>query len=325
MKRTLLCAAILIIAAPALASQEILPISGMGYLSYDVASGKVIPEPGLRGFGPTIWAATQMSGYFAGMELGELILDWGDIEGPEGIGGIGFTEYTNSQADDGDAWAYIMIYANENGWNSTGRIALAGFLIENIPTSTHPPNEYWGYIWEVKTETPFILDGEDLDLDGLVDFGYAQWFVWPTPDALMGPSAAGDPNCDPPTSPGIEDAADFFIDPNLFTDPNLIEGYNGTYFFAGDPFFQFYFELFAPACQNAGESGNYCSADIDGSFDCVVGLRDLAQLLSNYGTLWGATLLDGDIEPYGPWFPGDGDVDVADLAELLSQYGDDCN
>ena len=33
------------------------------------------------------------------------------------------------------------------------------------------------------------------------------------------------------------------------------------------------------------------------------------------------TRWDGDIEPPG----GDGDVDLADLAELLSQYGDNCN
>ena len=325
MKRTLLWAAIGVIAPLALAGPEILPISGMGYLSYDVATGKVTPQAGGQRFGYSLWAATQNFNYFWGAYESEMGLDWGDIAGPVGIGGFGFTELTNSQAEDGDAWVFIMIYGEENGWNSTGRIALAGFLIENIPTSTHPPDEYWGYIWEIESEPPFIIDGSDLDLDGLVDFGYAQWFVWPTPGSLMGPGIAGDPNCVPPRCPGIESAFDLFIDPNLFTDPNLTGGsFFGTYWFGDCPFFQFYFELFAPACPNGGASGRYCSADIDGGFDCTVSLADLSQLLSNYGCTTGCTRMMGDVDPYDPFGPGDGDVDLADLSELLSQYGDDC-
>jgi hypothetical protein len=99
----------------------------------------------------------------------------------------------------------------------------------------------------------------------------------------------------------------------------------GTYSFGGDPFAQFYMELFAPGCPNRGDSGQYCEADIDGTFDCVVSLSDLAQLLANYGCTTGCTRMMGDVNPYDRWFPGDGDVDIADLAELLGQYGDDCN
>ncbi|MBU0617338.1 MAG: NF038122 family metalloprotease [Planctomycetes bacterium] len=74
-------------------------------------------------------------------------------------------------------------------------------------------------------------------------------------------------------------------------------------------------------CPNPGASGNYCTADIDGSGDCVVDLADLALLLSNYGITSGATPDQGDIDPPG----GDGNVDLGDLAALLSQYGEDCN
>jgi hypothetical protein len=52
--------------------------------------------------------------------------------------------------------------------------------------------------------------------------------------------------------------------------------------------------------------------DLDGDGD--VDLADLAQLLAHYGTTSGATYEDGDID-------GDGDVDLADLAELLAHYG----
>ena len=52
--------------------------------------------------------------------------------------------------------------------------------------------------------------------------------------------------------------------------------------------------------------------DLDHDGD--VDLADLAQLLSNYGTTSGATYDMGDLD-------GDGDVDLADLATLLGQYG----
>jgi hypothetical protein len=52
-------------------------------------------------------------------------------------------------------------------------------------------------------------------------------------------------------------------------------------------------------------------------------LADLNKLLQNYGTTTGATQETGDLEPAPP--NGDGDVDLADLQEMLSQYGDDCN
>jgi len=52
--------------------------------------------------------------------------------------------------------------------------------------------------------------------------------------------------------------------------------------------------------------------DLDG--DCDVDLADLAILLANYGA---AEPEDGDID-------GDGDVDLADLATLLAHYGEVC-
>lgn len=52
--------------------------------------------------------------------------------------------------------------------------------------------------------------------------------------------------------------------------------------------------------------------DLDGDGD--VDLADLAQLLAHYGTTSGAAYEDGDLD-------GDGDVDLADLAALLGNYG----
>ena len=59
----------------------------------------------------------------------------------------------------------------------------------------------------------------------------------------------------------------------------------------------------------------FCFGDLDGDSD--IDLADLAQLLANYGTTSGASYEDGDLD-------GDGDVDLSDLAGLLAVYGTSC-
>jgi hypothetical protein len=319
---------------PLFADVEILPIDGVDCLNYDIKTGKVTPAGPTTRYGAPLWSCGwEYVNYFWGAEpfRGEAGLDWGDIDGPAIVGGIGFTEFTNSQAADGDLYAIIAIYAEENGWDSAGRVLAAAYVVNNIPGSEHPPNEYWGFIWGVDLGTSFVLDGSDLDADGLVDWGYFQFFSGRTPGCLHGPAICGliDPNNMPPEAPGVEWPFDLFINPSWNSDPGDFDGNNieaafvGTYWFDWAPI-QFYFMLHAPQCPNRGDAGRYCHADIDGSFDCIVGLTDLAVLLSNYGLTTGAHWRDGDVDPYDPYFPGDGDVDLADLAELLMQYGDDC-
>jgi hypothetical protein len=58
-----------------------------------------------------------------------------------------------------------------------------------------------------------------------------------------------------------------------------------------------------------------CFADLDRDWD--IDLADLATLLANYGTTSGMTYWDGDLE-------FDGDVDLADLLALLAVYGTTC-
>ena len=58
-----------------------------------------------------------------------------------------------------------------------------------------------------------------------------------------------------------------------------------------------------------------CPGDLDGDLD--VDLTDLAVMLTNFGTSSGALPSDGDLD-------GDGDVDLADLALQLSNFGNVC-
>ncbi len=58
-----------------------------------------------------------------------------------------------------------------------------------------------------------------------------------------------------------------------------------------------------------------CAGDLDG--DGFVGLGDLSQLLTHFGTASGATAEQGDLD-------GDGDVDLGDLSALLEAFGLPC-
>ncbi len=60
---------------------------------------------------------------------------------------------------------------------------------------------------------------------------------------------------------------------------------------------------------------DFCPGDING--DNSVDLADLSDLLTNYGAPSGAVLSHGDID-------GDGDVDLADLSALLTYFGIQC-
>jgi len=253
-----------------------------------------------------------------GTGQGVLGLDWGDVA-DNTIGGYAFA-YATDLLLPTRIECINTFYADDNGFNTGTRTALASFLITQLPTAD-PNGAFNTWIITIDLETAgfsFLLSGDDLDADGLADFSYTFWFPGAEGTAT-GPVIAGDPNL-ANQGAGMEDVYDVFgsepNDPNNFT-------YIGPYWFGGDPFAQFYMELFDEAnegdCANPGASGNFCTADIDGSGDCIVNLADLAVLLGNYGVTSGATHDQGDIEG------NDGDVDLADLATMLGQYNDDCN
>jgi hypothetical protein len=337
MKRLVIVAAICVMAAPAIASPDLLPYSGIaGTYNYDLATGEQTPVSGERVLGPHIWGPTSPSGWFAGdMGVTHVWLDWGDL-GNLGytVGGFGWGYATN--ANQGSVDLILCFYGDDNGWNTPGRDLIAAFSFTGLNGTITPADRtlFWGWRYRAELVTSFVMSSNDLDGDGLGDFSYTYWFDHPgleSPEAgpIVGPLIAGDPNVD--NAPGMEDAFDIFNEPNYvpmpgYIDPNLTN-YQGSYWYGGppNPYAQFYMELFAAGCPNRGDSGRYCEADIDGSLDCVISLSDLAQLLGNYGCTTGCTKMMGDVDPYDRWFPGDGVIGLGDLAELLGQYGDNCN
>jgi len=332
MRSFLIVAAICVIAAPAFAGSDLLPVKGIaGARMYDMATGEQTPMSGqTRDLGPLIWATETSTGYFWGGQAStEIALDWGDIAAGAAVGGIGWSYATNSDSVD----ALVGFYQSDNGFNTQPKDYIVAFNFTGLNGTVTPNNRllFWGWLYAAELFTPFVINGADLDADGLGDFSYTYWFdpAALTPvGTIVGPRMVGDPNLDP-LATGIEDVFDVYNDPNYipapgYIDPNLTH-YVGTFWFGGPPVYaQFFMELYAPGCPNAGDSGKYCEADI-ANFNCMVDLADLARLLGNYGCTAGCTKLMGDIFPYDPFFPGDGVINLQDLSEMLTQYGDDCN
>lgn len=287
------------------------------YATYDLLTGKLTPTSGPERFGESIWAATEyaecFAGFFGTMQNPWMVLDWGDIYDGQPIGGFSFAYGTHIMLPD-TVNATIDFYGDENGWNSAGRNVLISFMLPDLP-GAGPTFCTWIVTLDLDAAgADFIIAGNDLDADGLADFGYSYWFPG-AEGTTTGPLISGLVNQRPS---GAESAFDSFT-------PGA-EGweYVGTWWFGCGVDEQLYMELYdsKEPCPNPGASGQYCRADIVGN-DCVVGLEDLARLLAAFNTCPGDAGYDGTANlvqdrPHNC-------IDLADLAYLLSQYGDDCN
>ena len=347
MKRLLIVAAICAIVAPTFASPGIMPvknIKGYSTIGYSPATGKTYPASEINPRWGRVMYWTIDRYYFAQYDntVGELarfnVLDWGDLGVPGtgfSIGGLYVLVLGNQVAPLPGGQLQMTWIAEENGHNTTTRIPWARLNLINMPGFPYSPPG-WGSGWRFAidfqydgasppTGIPYwqwTLDGNDLDADGLIDFGYSYWFVQMpagTTDAgvTFGPYFLGT------GTGGAEDVMDLFGDPNYLT-------YYGTYWFNGPPAFaQFNQRLYAWTCPNAGTTPpgklNWCWTDIyppGPNADCIVNISDLGQLLPNYNQPGTYTYFQGDVYPM---YFGDGLVDISDLGEMLSQYLDNCN
>ena len=281
---------------------------------------------GLRG-PVACWSSARLSGHFRPSNLNQVVLDWGDLPADCAT----FDAFTLGYAGDpvaGAADLDVVFYESDDGFNSPTRAPRAVFRLRDLPLG---PQTETGWIVTVALDAPLSLGAAgDVDGDGLGDFSYSYHFRSATPGVDIGPLVAGDPN----VAPGAEDAYDLYVrDPNHPPGPNdvLLAGVNTLYEgsfqlgFPNGPYAQLLMELRAADPQGAGCPLPGCErADIDPALggDCDVDLTDLAVLLSNFGVAAGATRWQGDIDPA----PGgvDGDVDLVDLAVMLSAFGATC-
>lgn len=317
--------------APADLRDPLVRPSSIGYKHgvYNFATGKVEPMGGVADrLDPIIWQSQDTTGYYLRLdncgrpgENTELALDWGDMLRAHVTGcQIGYA--TNAPTDPnaiGLLWAFGD---NSNGFGDNEPAFVAGFYWHLPGVSAGYPYQFIGWMVTFDfTNYPqfqFDLGDEDLDGDGLADFGYCYTILDYGRSTRTGPLVS-EPN-DPLAGPGAEDAFDLYVqDPNhLCANPDAPFFLDGTYSFGGppNPFAQLHMVLYGNAEFDCPDPG--CEAgDLDS--DCVVGLADLSDLLDAFGCDNGDACYD----------PGDdidgGGIGTSDLSALLTQYGNNCN
>jgi hypothetical protein len=291
------------------------------HVAIDLRTGARAPLHGaLRGLEPC-WDSSQNAFYFTSRDRDEVLLDWGDLAADcaQRINAVTISYGTIDMPEDVEL--DIVFYENDDGFNSTGRDLNSVLRLSGLPHAT-TPGAYVAWVVTLELAAPIDLSGAgDLDGDHLGDFSYTFHFRnAPLNDqGFVGPVIAGDPN----VATGAEDSLDIYrLEPNDPAGPDdvLLPGVNITYY--GTFWFRVPFGQFYMVLQQGDPNTPFaCLGDIEPpGGDCDVDLSDLAILLSNFGVTSGATRDNGDIQPDA----GDGDVDLGDLSLILAEFGQAC-
>ena len=355
------CSGIIIcalLAAPLCADGQLRSARGpIDYLHYNYDTGQIstTTTPRTRNM-HTVWDARAHASYYLIASNAEILLDWGDISDGTQIASFTFaygTTSTQAAGAQGPIDIDVVFYNQDNGFNSTSRSVVTALRLLDLPGVVPSDPNSPGQSASIKVVTvdlgamPFMLSGPDLDnppgsgtgnndpnvnayiacVDtiGLSDFGYSFHFR-SVGDGSTGPVVVqpGEPNLPQCPAMGAMNAYDAFeADPNNPpADPNAIAvagqgwAYQGSFDVADRAFSQWYLTLQTDGPSNCPIAG--CElADIEPiGGDCDVDLADLALMLGEFGTA-SCTGCAADLD-------GDGDVDLTDLAAMLSAFGNLC-
>jgi hypothetical protein len=273
-----------------------------------------------------------------------ITMNWGDIPLGSSVTGMSFSTTADRAANldgDGDGTAdsiadidtIIVLFDQENGFSSTGRVAVFGLRINDVPApATSPAPLFASFIFTVDFDTDLVgspisvddLGTVDLDSDGLGDFGWGQFYLTSVGGVDAGITSGpnldrfgqafaepvGYPSPVAPQAQGVEDAFDIQdLDAN-FDIQSLATG-AGTYFFGGytcpltattgNPLSAFQFSLFTGA-------SDPCLA-IDFTGDGTIDSGDLAAFIGGFIAQNVAFDLTND-----------GQVDSGDLAAFITLF-----
>jgi hypothetical protein len=305
-----------------------------GYVYVNAATGEVVKTTGASRFTELYWQNDDIAGscnFFYGQDrptrdtvatgrvkFGSMVVDWGDVAGGSFTDGYDVAYASNIGCDTlGSGVAgfnmvnvFLDDYDGEIDPGGAGATALIGFILEGIAGGdcTLGTALFAGWIYTVDLEgsgNEFTLDGQNLDSDGLHDFGIGYTFEQgqAEPKGIVGPflvrpfslGGLGD-------ATGVVDAIDWFNQPD-FTD------YVGAFWFGGgdcaipQPYASFLLNLYGTEGGGGG-----CDA-IDYNEDGIIDFGDYLEFLNRF-----------DAQDPSADLNGDSIIDFGDYLEFLNLF-----
>jgi hypothetical protein len=212
------------------------------YYYYNLATHEAAPAGGIAYDPEVAWDNSTPTGAFTSRGVEVRTLDWGDVAHDTRVVMFQIAYFTNSTTP---ITIDVGFFANDDGWNSTGRTELEFFSLTGLPVSTnHAQAQYFVVDIDLRPAgREFVISGADLDGDNRADFSYTYRMRNRGNATLIGMGAAfgGVGPVVPPGGPGVED---FF---DRFTETPAGSGqwhYDGTFRFGGPPLDQYHMRLY---------------------------------------------------------------------------------
>jgi len=331
------------------AGDDVLPARRAGHLYVNMKTGERTATAYADRMGPEIWANddTVTAGqFFMGVDrptrpttdarprFGASINTIGDIAGPVGVGtfidGLGVSHSVSGiKSTDTAAHAcagldlVVFFYDNDNASFSTPDTRasfVSGFRITDVPGEEGTGNS-WDLTIDLAGGNEFALGDQDLDGDGMLDFGWGMAFIQGqsltdginSAKGIAGPTLAlpGDIAGSSSTSRGVPNRVHWYSaltfdasgTPQDRSHQNYLTSTGSATYSAGTPYNAPYLVLFGGSC--------VCPADFNG--DGFLDFTDFDDFVAAFES--------GDAASD---FNGDGFLDFTDFDEFVAAFEAGC-